>query len=138
MRLRLLFLAILYFPGTVLHELSHFLAAKLLGVPTGRISLIPKANENGMEFGHVEIAKTDFVRRFLIGIAPFVSGTAVLATLVYINIYVHALPVWVYAAFAYIAVTVLNTMTLSKSDLQGSWKIAFILLLALVVLIVLH
>ena len=34
--------AIIFFPGVFLHELSHFLVAKLLGVQTGKFSLIPQ------------------------------------------------------------------------------------------------
>lgn len=137
MKARLLFLAILYFPGTALHELSHFFAAKLLGVQTGRISLTPKFHEDGLELGHVEIAKTDFLRRFLVGIAPLVVGVSVLSALVYLVLY-YSYQWWGYLLFAYVGITVVNTMSLSKSDLSGAWKVMLILALALAILIALH
>jgi hypothetical protein len=72
--------SILFFPGVTLHELSHFLAARLLDVPTGRISLIPKQMKNGrLRLGFVETAPTDFFRDALIGTAPLFSGGAVMA-----------------------------------------------------------
>src|SRR5512136_2721222 len=47
--------AIIFFPGVFLHELSHFLVAKLLGVRTGKFSLIPQAQANGkLRLGYVE------------------------------------------------------------------------------------
>ena len=41
--------ALIFFPGVLLHELSHYLLAKLLRVPTGRISLLPQAQPDGIQ-----------------------------------------------------------------------------------------
>lgn len=131
MKTRLILLAIIYFPGTVLHELSHYFAAKLLFVQTGRISLLPHFKEDGLELGSVQIAKTDFLRRFLIGIAPLVTGVSLLGSIVYIAISIRPTSPWILVLLGYGALTTLNTMSLSKSDLVGSWKVALILLLAL-------
>ncbi len=137
MKRKVIFLALLYFPGTVLHELSHFFAAKLLGVPTGNISLTPKFKENSIELGHVEIAQTDFIRRFIVGVAPLIVGVSVLSTIFYL-ICVNTYGWWVYILFTYIFLTVANTMNLSRSDLLGSWKILALLGLAIAFLIALH
>lgn len=67
--------AILFFPGVLLHEGSHWLMARLLGVKTGRFSLIPKPLANGrLRLGYVETATPDIVRDSLIGLAPLLSG----------------------------------------------------------------
>jgi len=67
--------SLLFFPGVFLHEASHFLLARLLGVRTGRFSLIPHPLEDGrLQLGYVETAKADFFRDALIGVAPLVSG----------------------------------------------------------------
>ncbi|MBI4772133.1 MAG: hypothetical protein HY784_17375 [Chloroflexi bacterium] len=64
-------------PGVLLHEGSHWLMATLLGVRTGRFSVIPERTEAGMlRLGYVETAKVDFVREALIGAAPLLAGTA--------------------------------------------------------------
>jgi len=72
--------AILFFPGVLLHELSHFLMARLVGVRTGRFSILPQALPNGtLRLGYVETARTDPVRDLIIGTAPLLSGGAVTA-----------------------------------------------------------
>jgi hypothetical protein len=72
--------SILFLPGVFLHELSHFLMAKILQVPTGRTSLIPRSLPNGrLQMGYVETAQTDIVRDSLIGIAPLVAGSLFIA-----------------------------------------------------------
>ena len=66
---------VLLLPGILIHELSHWLAAKLLGVRTGKISLWPsKGRGNQMRMGSVRVARTDPFRSSLIGVAPLVSG----------------------------------------------------------------
>jgi hypothetical protein len=67
--------SLMFFPGVLLHESSHFLMAHLLGVRTGRFSLIPKKLDNGrLQLGYVETASTDFFRDALIGAAPLFAG----------------------------------------------------------------
>lgn len=67
--------ALIFFPGVLLHESSHFLMARLLGVRTGRFSLLPHALPNGrLRLGYVETASTDVLRDSLIGAAPLVAG----------------------------------------------------------------
>lgn len=68
--------AALFFPGVLLHEASHYLMARLLDVPTGRFSLVPRELKNGqLQLGFVEVAKADVVRESLIGAAPLVAGS---------------------------------------------------------------
>lgn len=85
--------ALIFFPGVLLHELSHFLSAKLLGVRTGNFSLIPQAQPEGiLRLGYVETASGGFVRDALIGAAPLVTGSLFVA---YAAIYqMHILPLW--------------------------------------------
>ena len=67
--------SILLFPGVLLHELSHFLAARILGVKTGKFSLLPEMLPDGLiRLGYVETAKVDFLRDSMIGAAPLVTG----------------------------------------------------------------
>jgi hypothetical protein len=67
----------LLFPGTLAHELSHLLVAKLLGVQTGRLHLGPKVQTDGViQFGAVEYRRPDALRESLIGLAPLVTGSA--------------------------------------------------------------
>lgn len=69
--------SLLFLPGVLLHEISHYLMARLLGVRTGRFSIIPRKLEGGrIRLGYVETASTDFFRDALIGLAPLVIGGA--------------------------------------------------------------
>ncbi len=85
--------ALIFFPGVLLHETSHFIAAKLLRVRTGKFSLIPQPQADGkLRLGYVETASGGFVRDALIGAAPLVTGGLFVA---YAAIYrMHLLPLW--------------------------------------------
>lgn len=73
---------LLFFPGTVVHELSHLFVAEILGVRTGRLQIFPKRiNEDYIQAGSVEVAKTDPFRRTLIGLAPVLVGVITCALL---------------------------------------------------------
>jgi hypothetical protein len=78
--LALAIFAILFLPGVLLHELSHYLTARALGVPVGRLSIIPQSLPDGrLRLGYVETAQTDFLRDALIGAAPLVAGSIFIA-----------------------------------------------------------
>ena len=67
--------SILFFPGVFLHEFSHFLSARMLGVRTGGFSIFPQTTPEGrLQLGYVETARTDLARDALIGAAPLVTG----------------------------------------------------------------
>ncbi len=72
--------SLVFFPGVFLHEMSHFLMARLLQVRTGRFSLLPKVMADGtLRMGYVETARTDVLRDALIGTAPLLTGGAAVA-----------------------------------------------------------
>jgi hypothetical protein len=76
----ILIFSIIFLPGVFLHELSHLLMAKLLRVPTGQFSLLPEMMPDGsLRLGYVEAAHTDPFRDSLVGVAPLLSGIAVVA-----------------------------------------------------------
>ncbi len=67
---------VLLLPGILIHELSHWLVAKLLGVRTGKISLWPSRRRGKqMRLGSVQVGRTDPFRASLIGLAPLISGS---------------------------------------------------------------
>lgn len=79
-RITMAVFSIIFLPGVFLHEMSHFLMAKILRVPTGRFSLIPHSLPDGrLQLGYVETAKSDIVRDSLIGAAPLIAGTLFVA-----------------------------------------------------------
>ncbi|MGE5642630.1 MAG: hypothetical protein ACM3Y8_06420 [Byssovorax cruenta] len=75
----------IFLPGVFLHELSHFIMAKILGVRTGRFSLFPQSLPDGrLQLGYVETTRSDIVRDSLIGAAPLIVGTLFVA---YVAVY---------------------------------------------------
>jgi hypothetical protein len=71
---------VIVLPGIVLHELSHWLIAWLLGARIRRLSIGPvrKGRSRKVSLGSVQIANVDPIRAGLIGLAPLVSGSAVI------------------------------------------------------------
>jgi len=75
--------ALILLPGVLLHELSHALAAALLGVRIGRISVLPQQKRGRIQLGFVPVEETDFVRASLIGAAPLFVGSGIIIALGY-------------------------------------------------------
>lgn len=150
--------AVVLFPGVLLHEASHWLAATLLGVRTGGVSLLPRRQADGsLQLGYVEYYKSPGVgpiRESLIGAAPLIAGTIVIllighhvfsvtsladairtadvAILADAMAQILAVPnvlVWLYLIFA-----VSNAMMPSRSD-RHAWP-AFALIMGVVALVV--
>jgi len=67
----------LFLPGTLLHEVSHWLTAVLLGVKTRGFSVWPKMKKKGeLQMGAVQVDEADPFRFSLIGLAPLLFGSA--------------------------------------------------------------
>jgi hypothetical protein len=127
--------ATLFWPGTFIHEVSHFLTALFLLVPVGKLELIPEIKEKGgSKLGSVAIAKTDPIRRFLIGVAPLLFGLGVIFTLVYFVSTVRIIDTWWgYLVVGFLIFQIANSMFASKKDLEGA--IVFFVLILVVFLI---
>jgi hypothetical protein len=136
-RLTLGIFQIIFLPGVFIHEASHFIMAKILHVPTGNFSILPRALPNGrLQLGYVETAESDIIRDSLIGAAPLIAGTILVAYIAFYHLQIQilldvlrerqfnlfwmgirALPtvkdfyLWFYLAFA-----VSSTMMPSESD----------------------
>ncbi|MBP6045101.1 MAG: M50 family metallopeptidase [Microgenomates group bacterium] len=108
-------IALLYFPGTAIHEMSHLVMAMILNLKVRDITLIPKVRGNTLKLGTVTYEKRDVVRGLMVGIAPFFAALFAFwlidaFKLLYINY-------WSGALFSYIVFTISSTMFSSKQDL---------------------
>lgn len=128
-------------PGIVVHEVSHALTARLLGVRTGKISIRPKLADERIQLGFVPVEETDVIRASLIGLAPLLAGSAVILLIGYLAFNIDTMQhafvqrnwaevvagltemarvqdfwLWVYLIFA-----VSNTMLPSQSD-REPWR----------------
>jgi hypothetical protein len=124
--------AILFLPGTFVHEFSHFLMAKLLFVRVGKFSLIAKRTEREILLGSVSIEKVGFARKFLIRIAPVIFGATFIVLIIHIAILHSFLQSWQFFVFIGYAVFVVSNSLFSVSDLKG---IPFYILLSAVAIL---
>lgn len=117
--------AILFFPGVVIHETSHWLMAQLLFVPTGRVEFFPVLRGTELKLGSVAVAKTDPIRRALIGFAPFLFGTSILLILLFFSSQLLFIPERIRGILiGYTVFEIGNTMFSSKKDLEGTFELA--------------
>lgn len=131
------FYTLLFLPGTILHELSHWLMAELLGVKTGEITVLPDFSDtnskSGQErLGSVQTANAGPLRSFLIGSAPFLTGVLILWVIGHLILDGGWLW-WQYLLLLYGVVVVGSSMLLSKED-RRSWPFILILLIVIIVI----
>lgn len=76
----LVFYFVLVLPGIIVHELSHWLMARILGVRVRRLSIGPerKGQSRKVSLGSIQVGNVDPVRAALIGLAPLFGGSAVI------------------------------------------------------------
>jgi hypothetical protein len=149
---------VLVLPGVIIHELSHLLVALLLGVRVRRFCLGPVRQARGqrVSLGSIQVGKVDPVRGSLIGLAPLLSGSAVILLIgnqvLGVNelaaafttlglrgvlaglgqvVRVPSFALWLYLIFA-----VSNAMLPSKSDLQFVRPVLLFLGIAVAVVLI--
>jgi hypothetical protein len=150
--------SLLFLPGVFLHEASHFITARVLGVRTGRFSILPRKMEGGrIRLGYVETAQTDIFRDALIGVAPLVTGGLFVAL---VGIYRLGLDtIWVsiiqgqldaigqaiksaaaqpdFWLWFYLVFTVSSTMMPSESDRRGWMPVILVMVSLLGIILIL-
>lgn len=104
-----LLISIFFFPGTVIHELSHFFLAMILFLPVVGLDIFPKFEGQSIKLGSVHYIKKDFLRGFIVGIAPFFGAMLFFWLISYLptNIFSY-----------YLIYVVSSTMFSSKKDLE--------------------
>lgn len=126
-------LALLFSPGTLLHEFAHMLVAALLFVRVGKIELFPYKTEDGIRLGSVVIAHTDPFRRSLIGLAPLFFGTAGIFLAGYYFSTFPLQPWYLNIIFLIIVIFEIgNTMFSSSKDVEGIPALVIVLALFIV------
>lgn len=123
-------LAILFLPGTFIHEFSHYLMCVILRVKVFRMSLLPKQMENNqIKMGVLEHAKTDFFKDSLIGASPFIFGNIILFTfLLYFKSHNPFGLNWLTVLVGFVVFQIGNTMLSSKKDMEGSFKFLLVMI----------
>jgi hypothetical protein len=70
---------LLFLPGVVIHEAAHWGMARLLGLRTGKFRVWPKRQGRHIGLGSVSVESRHVVLDSLVGIAPLLVGTALVA-----------------------------------------------------------
>jgi hypothetical protein len=85
----ILFVSILFLPGTIIHEMSHFFAATALLLPVDEVRIFPEWHGDKIWLGKVgyRSTKSDFIRPILVGIAPVFGAVSVFIFLKIIGIF---------------------------------------------------
>lgn len=112
-------ISILYFPGTVIHEMSHFIVALILNMHPRDVSLFPVIDGRRVRLGHVEYEreKGDFIRPILVGVAPLFGASVVLWLLVQTNL-LYETHLGIRLLVGYFILSVTANMFSSDQDLK--------------------
>lgn len=133
--------SIIFLPGTILHEVSHFLVAAATGARTGGVEIFPDILEKDWEaeekgkgtvLGYVQTQKLNPIRGFLVGLAPFISGLALLIWLT--SLLQTSFDSRAYTLFfleVYLFFTIANSFFPSWSDIKQTLPLLVILAISL-------
>jgi len=121
-------------PGTIVHEASHVIACVLFRHRVHRVKWFDPSAVDGalgsVEHSYDPSSAYQRVGTIVIGLAPLLAGAAVLliAAKTLLGVPVAQLadlthvPVWRWALFAYVSLSVGGSMHLSASDVRGMWR----------------
>lgn len=132
--------SVIFLPGTIIHEISHFLAAAATGARTGKIEIFPEFIEDildeeaeeksGVALGYVQVARMNPLQGFIVGIAPFISGMALLiwlASLMRVNYLSENL--WPLLFQTYLFFIIGNSFFPSWADLKQTLPLVIFILI---------
>lgn len=111
--------ALLVWPGTFLHELSHWLVALLLGGQPGALNVVPVRSERGWRLGSVAIGNLRAFNAIPIALAPLLL--APLAAWALVHATRVPAPSWLHWALLYVATSAAVSCLPSLTD----WKLVF-------------
>jgi hypothetical protein len=77
--LAMVILFIVYLPGILIHEASHWLMAKALGLKTGKFRVWPRKQGRQIGMGSVSVARGGTVADSAVGLAPLMIGSILVA-----------------------------------------------------------
>jgi len=132
--------SLIFLPGTVIHEMSHFFFAIITGARTGKIEIFPELLEDDWEdeergqtvaLGYVQTQKLNPIQGFFIGTAPFVIGLILLIWLASLlqTSYGSGQWTWVFLQ-GYLFFTVANSFFPSWSDIRQTLPLVIIVSVA--------
>jgi hypothetical protein len=129
-------ITILFFPGTVVHEMSHFFAAILLNLRVRSANVLPVFEADGIKLGTVVYERKDPFRGILVGIAPLFGGVAASWGLVAILYLPLTNTPFIHVVIYYLLFTITSMQFSSRQDLiDAVWLIPMIIGIAILIYI---
>lgn len=132
----IIFWSLIFLPGTIIHELSHFFFAILTGARTGKIEVLPRLleedweneeNSAGVTLGYVQTQKLNPLQGLFIGLAPFIIGLVLLVWLSSLIQQSYLSATYSLLFFqGYLFFTISNSFFPSKSDIKHTLPMIFI------------
>jgi len=113
----LIIITLILLPGTIVHELSHFIAALLLLLPVRSISVLPVFEDREIKLGEVRFERRDFFRAGLVGVAPLFLGILFLLSVFYFQLFPGD-GIFYNLFIAYVIFSVSSNMFSSRHDLK--------------------
>lgn len=127
-------LAVIFLPGTIIHEIAHMLIAGIMLVPSGDMEIFPQIDGDEIRFGSVKIAESDPIRRFIIGVAPVIFGLILMFAVLILSLqfFDSNTPWWQIALVIFLVFEIANTMFSSSKDMEGA-LVLFLVIFSLIV-----
>lgn len=134
--------SLVFLPGTIIHEVSHFLAAAFTGARTGKIEIFPEMPKKTLDektdkvggthrLGFVETQRLNPIRGFIVGIAPLIVGLGLLIWLSSLLQASYQLKTWlILIAEAYLFFTIANSLFPSWADVKQTLPLIIIGIIA--------
>lgn len=133
-RLSIFIVSAFFFPGVLLHELSHMIVAEVLLVKTHGMEFVPVLRDGSLKMGSVLLEKSDILRSLLIGVAPLIVGSSVLAGSLwylsrifsYQDVFRSPFSLVLTFIIGVLVFIISNTMFSSKKDIEGLFEFAIV------------
>lgn len=106
----------IFFPGTIVHEVSHLLFALALGLRVQEIKIFPTIEESEIKLGRVLYERRDPIRGIMVGVAPLLVGLFAFFFFAYFKLFPGS-SVLLNILIGYLVFTISTTMFSSKQDL---------------------
>ena len=121
-------------PGTIAHELSHFVAAMLLNARPCGFSIVPRRTASGYMLGSVRLRNIRWYNGLIVGLAPLsLLAVAGLVIAWRLSVLRHVTPPWE-PAWGYLAACLILGCVPSRDDLRIAAASGWVVLSAAVIL----
>lgn len=126
--------SLLFFPGTVLHEMSHFIVAMMMMLKVRDVKIIPEIEGDKIKLGRVLYEKKDVVRGVIVGVAPILAGILFFLFVSFISVNFKD-NIFLTGLMIYVIFAVSTTMFSSKQDLID---IVFLIPFVIIIIFILY